>query len=66
MTSELETWRQQEARYLKLLDSHAETSKKVSEFIPEAKNKAKMIQTKIDTAAKDINEVGRRASAAYR
>jgi predicted nucleic acid-binding Zn-ribbon protein len=57
MTSELETWRQQEAKYIKLLSDHAESTKKAGEDIPEAKNRLEKVQSKIDTAAKDINEV---------
>jgi len=57
MTSELETWRQQEAKYIKLLSDHAESTKKAGEDIPEAKTRLAKVQSKIDTAAKDINEV---------
>lgn len=57
-TSELETWRQQEANYIKLQHDHAESTRKAAEDIPEAKNRLGKVQLKIDTAAKDINDVG--------
>lgn len=57
MTVELKSWQQQESTYQKLIHEHTDMSKKASESIPEAKDKIKRLQTKIEDITKSVNEV---------
>ena len=57
MTVELKSWQQQESTYQRLIHEHTDMSKKASESIPEAKDKIKRLQIKIEDITKNINEV---------